>query len=80
MDALNLCVAVGAIEECPVHDGSYVDTMEYSDPEELTQAILDENPEVLERFEDHDEMVERVEEALQSAGEACSSCESNRYS
>ncbi len=78
--AIGLCIEIGAIEECAVHDGTYIDSMEYSDPDELTTRILEENPDALGFFKDQNEMVECVSDAIDCAGEECGSCAKNRDS
>ena len=78
--ALSLCLAEGAVSECPVHDGEYIDSMEFLDPDELTTKILETTPEALESFDDRAEMVECVKEAMATAGEECGYCANNRDS
>jgi len=78
--AIGLCIEIGVIRECVVHEGTYIDSMEYSDPEELTAKILEENPDALGLFENQNEMLECVRDAMASAGEECGSCAKNRDS
>ena len=78
--ALSLCLEEGAIAECPVHDGEYIDSMEFLEPEELAAKILDANPAAIDSFEDRADMVECVREAMASAGEECGYCAINRGS
>lgn len=78
--AIGLCAEFGAIEECDVHEGTYIDSMEYSDPEELTARILEDNPDALGHFENQNEMVECVRNAIAFAGKECGSCANNRDS
>ena len=76
--ALGLCLEIGAVEECEVHEGEYIDTMEYLDPDELTAKIIGENPDALNLFKDQAEMVECIRDAMASAGEECGYCARNR--
>lgn len=76
--AISLCIDIGAIDECEVHDGEYIDTMEYLDPDELTNKIIEENPEALEFFDDREDMGECIRDAMASAGEECGYCAKNR--
>jgi len=78
--AVVLCVEIGALEECEVHEGEYSDSMEYHNHDELTAAILEDNPNALMSFESRDEMTECVSEAMNSAGEECGYCAKNRDS
>ncbi|MEQ1667424.1 MAG: hypothetical protein ABL868_03120 [Sulfuriferula sp.] len=78
--ALGLCIEIGAIEECDVHEGTYIDSMEYSDPEELTAKIIEENPDILGHFKNQNEMTDCVRDAMALAGEECGSCAKNRDS
>lgn len=78
--ARSLCVEVGAIEVCPVHDGEYSDTLEWLDMEELTAHIMDALPYAIQSFKDRDEMKECITQAMQEAGEECGACASNRDS
>lgn len=75
-----LCVEVGAIEECDVHEGEYSDSMEYLDHDELTTIILDNAPDAIASFESREEMVECVREAMNAAGDECGYCAKNRDS
>jgi hypothetical protein len=72
--AIIQCIEIGAISECENHSGEYIDSLEYSDPEELTAKILEHHPDALNLFDGKDEMNECVREALNSAQEECSSC------
>jgi len=76
--AIGLCIEIGAIEECEAHDGEYIDTMEYLDPEELTNKIIEETRDALEFFDGREEMGECVRDAMASAGEECGYCARNR--
>ncbi|RZI40375.1 hypothetical protein EGT07_23825 [Herbaspirillum sp. HC18] len=78
--AIGLCEEVGAIEECDAHEGTYLDTMEWSDPEELTDEILKHDTTAIEHFDSREEMIDCVRDALTHAGEECPSCEKNRNS
>ena len=42
--ALALCVQVGAAEECEFHPGTYLDSMEFFDYEELADKLVDKSP------------------------------------
>lgn len=74
-NAIGLCLEVGAIKACPDHPGEYIDSQEFEDHEELADLILEENPDAIEQFEDRDEMVEQIRDAMASAGESCAKCE-----
>jgi hypothetical protein len=78
--AIRLSISAGAIEECAVHDGTYIDTMAFSDPKELAAEILAGQPDAIEKFESQEEFEKCLQEALNSAGEVCPSCEKNRNS
>lgn len=78
--ALNLCVQVGAAEECEFHPGTYLDSMEFFDYEELADKIIDEVPDALDGFNSRDELIECVESAMGMAGDECGSCASYRDS
>ncbi len=78
--AIGLCAEFGAIEECELHEGEYIDSLEYLDPDELTAKILEENPDALQYFANRAEMAECVKEAMASAGEECGYCAKNRDS
>lgn len=78
--ARGLCVEFGALQECPVHDGEYFDTLEYLDMDELVAAMLKHEPTSIQHFKDKAEMLAAVTEAMQTAGEECGYCESNRNS
>lgn len=78
--AFSLCLEQGAITECPVHEGEYIDSMDFLDPDELTDQILSSNPNAINAFTDRKEMVELVQEVLNSAGEECGYCANNRDS
>lgn len=78
--AIQLCAEFGAIEECDVHSGTYIDSMAYGDPVELTAEILKENPNALGHFENKNEMVDCVRDAMDLAGDECDSCAKNRES
>lgn len=73
--AIRLCIEVGAIEECVRHEGTYTDTMAFSEPDELAKEIMERNPDALESFEDLRDMKESVAEALSNAGDTCYSCD-----
>jgi hypothetical protein len=72
--AINLCMKIGAIEECEDHDGEYIDSMEYSDEEELTTEILKDNPQALNDFSSRKAMVEYIADVLNHAAEECPVC------
>lgn len=72
--AVHQCINIGAIQECPVHAGTYLDSLEYADPSELAQAILKDDPSTAGEYQNHAEMVSCLQDALDSAGEECSSC------
>jgi hypothetical protein len=78
--AIGLCIGIDAIEECDFHEGSYIDTLSYSDPEEITNIILADNPDALDLFENRNEMTECVRDAMASSVEECSACAKNRNS
>ena len=72
--AIGLCIKVGAIEECEVHPGAYIDSMAFADPDELTALILAKNPEAIEHFNGQNEMTDCVHDALALAGDECGYC------
>ncbi|SDY67394.1 hypothetical protein SAMN04515617_1194 [Collimonas sp. OK242] len=78
--ALALCVEIGAIEICDSHEDTYIDTLEYSDYDELTTAILKNNPDSIDFFDNRDDMLDSIGDAMGSAGDECGSCEKNRNS
>lgn len=78
--ALDMCVEVGAVDVCPVHDGEYMDNLSFLDMNELTEHILDNDPAALGQFKDKAEMVECVAAAMASAGDECGYCAKNRDS
>ena len=78
--AIGLCIEVGAITECDIHEGTYISSLEFSDPEELTARILEENPDSLGLFKNQNEMTECVREAMDLAGLECGSCAKYRES
>jgi hypothetical protein len=78
--AIELCIQVGAIEECEMHESNYIDTMEFSDPQELVMRILAENPSAIQSFKNRAEMVKCIGDALDSAGMECGYCAKNRDS
>jgi len=78
--ALNLCMQVGAAEECEIHPGTYLDSMEFFDYEELVEKIIDEVPGAMNGFNNRDEFVECVESAMEMAGDECGSCAKYRDS
>lgn len=71
------CLKVGAIEECPLHEGEYMDTLEYMEYEELTDEILSNYPEAIEDFASREDMVECITAAMTTTGEECGWCASN---
>jgi len=76
--AIYLCLEIGAMSECGVHDGIYVDSMEYMNYEKLTTLILEQDPEAIESFDDREELVASVRQAMHNAGEDCGICSKNR--
>lgn len=78
--AIGLCMEVGTIEECPNHPGTYMDSMEYFDYDELAKKIVDEVPDALSGFKDRQDLAECVQEAMSQAGEECGSCAKYRDS
>ena len=72
--AIGLCITSRAITECEYHSGSYINTEEYDDPEELTSSIIEENPTALSFFKNRNDMVDFVRDALDSAGFECEYC------
>lgn len=78
--AIGLCLEIGALEECDIHEGEYMDSTEYLDYDELTTKVLEESPDALEDFSSREEMTECIEEAMNSAGEECGYCAKNRDS
>lgn len=72
--AIDLCKKIGAIEECDLHDGEYIDTCAYSDADELTSIILEDNPDALKYFDSRTEMVEYISDTMQMAGDECGHC------
>lgn len=73
-----LCIEAGAIEECEIHDGVYIDTMAFTDVDDLTKHILEYNPDALENFDDKADLKECVTDAMATAGEECGLCANNR--
>ncbi|QQX86569.1 hypothetical protein JJQ59_27740 [Cupriavidus necator] len=80
LQAISLCVEVGAISECEIHEGEYSDTLEFLDPEELVQEILKHKPESIQLFDNRADMLECVTDAMASTGEECGFCANNRDS
>jgi hypothetical protein len=76
--AINLCIEVGAISECQLHEGTYIDSGEYFEAEELADRIINEVEIPLAGFKSKEYLVECVEEAIAMAGEECGSCAKNR--
>ena len=70
-----ICKEFGAIEECKVHEGVYTDTLEYMDYEELTATILENSPNAIDSFEDREDMVTCITEAMTSTGDECGCCD-----
>lgn len=78
--AIGLCISLGAIEECEIHEGEYIDTLEYMDYAELSKEIIQQNAAAANEFEDMEDMNRCVEEAMHSSGEECGYCAKNRDS
>lgn len=78
--ASSLCRETGALRECEVHDGELIDTLEYLDPVELTDKILENDSSAINDFADKDEMIECIREVMTSTGEECGYCANNRDS
>ena len=72
--AAELCVKIGAIEECDFHDGEYIDLTGNADYMELTLEILEDDPDAINSFKNMEEMIESVKKVLDYAGEECHSC------
>lgn len=78
--ARQLCLDIGAIAECDIHEGEYSDSLEYLDPEELAKEILKHNREARNDFNNKAEMVSCIEEVMNSAGDECGYCAKNSES
>jgi hypothetical protein len=73
-EAIGLCIKIGAIEECDLHPGEYIDTLEYLDMDELTDKIVESDLDAIEKFDSRDEMSDCIRGAMASAGEECGYC------
>lgn len=79
--AISMCIEHGAIEQCDMHEGGYIDSMEFDGDLEgataLTEALLKGDPSRIAVFKNKKDMVECVLEALHSAGVECGACAAN---
>lgn len=73
--AIELGAIVDAFERCPNHGDVYIDTLKFMIPDELADAILEEEPEAIEEFDSRDDMVKALKNALEHVGESCPSCD-----
>jgi len=80
LQTISLCIGVGAITECEIHNGEFSDTYEFLDPEELVEELLELHPDAIEGFDSRSDMIDCVSEALASAGDECGICANNRAS
>jgi hypothetical protein len=78
--AVGLCVEVGAVKPCDVHEEQMIDQMAYGSPEEVMEVILDQNPEALSSFKSREDMLDCVTDALADAGDECGICANYRDS
>lgn len=78
--ARDLCLEIGAIDECELHEGEYSDTLEYLDLDELISEILEHTPEGRKHFNNRAEMFTCIQEVMNSTGEECGYCAKNRDS
>lgn len=78
--AIGLCIEFGALEECPIHEGEYIDTMEYMDHGELTEKLSEHDPDAEGNFDSYEDMKDCITSAMHSAGDECGYCANNRDS
>jgi hypothetical protein len=77
--AIDLCKKVNAITECADH-GELIDSGEYTDPKELAEIITKEFQDVLNNFDDEEDLIETIQLVLNDTADECSSCENIRNS
>lgn len=78
--AEGLCIEIGAIKPCDVHEDQMIDQMTHSSPEEIMDEILEQHPDALSSFESREDMLDCVTDAFAGAGEECGICGNYRGS
>lgn len=75
--AFNLCLKIKAIQECPFHEGAYIDCLESLDYKHLYQYVIDEMPDAINVFDDANDLKNSISEVLADIGTECPYCVKN---